>query len=428
MAGANDAARHRRLTPDPEPMRSLAHPRPSRRSTRVVAASHAGVDLAIGAVAGLLPSIRADLDLTRGEVAVVVTVLAAVSSFGQPVAGRLIDRSGPRWPAIAGAAATVIFLATMPILPSYAAVVTASVLGGLGAAVYHPAAATLTRQAVNGQRPASALGLFAAGGTVGLATGPLLATWAAGPLLPVFLALPGILLAGVLAATTTSLEHERSRGAEESAGAPGVRESLRRTLPLVVAMSGVYLTAITFSTAVPLWLAETGRPGVIGSTLAVFSLAAATGGLVGGRLISVTGNAAHAVYPMVLAPIALLAIAATAPGTTAWFATVAMGGTLGSTAIPVALDAAQSKLAGSIASASGLLMGLPIGLASLGYLGLSAAVEQLEVGAVVSIAAGATTVAALLLWHALTPANQLPRSRRLPACPCTSGGLAIAAC
>ena len=428
MAGAHDATRRLRPTLDSEPMRPLVHPRPSRHITRVIAASHAGVDLTIGAVAGLLPSIRADLDLTGGQVAVVVTVLAAVSSFGQPVAGRLIDRRGPRWPAITSAAATALVLATMPILPNFATVVAASVLGGVGAAIYHPAAATLTRRGADERHSASALGLFAAGGTLGLAAGPLLATWTSGPLLPMLLAFPGVLLAVALAAFTTSLEHERSDGGAGGPGAPSIRESVRRTLPLVVAMSGVYLTSITFSTAVPLWLADTDRPGVIGSTLAVFSLAAATGGLVGGRLTSTTGDAAHAAYPMVLAPVALVAIAQTAPGTAAWYAAVAIGAALGSTAIPVALDAAQSKLEGAVASASGLLMGLPIGIASLGYLALSTTVEHLDVHAVVTIAAVATTVSALLVRHALAAPSQRSSSRRLPTCPCTSGGLAIAAC
>jgi len=129
-------------------------------------------------------------------------------------------------------------------------------------------------------------------------------------------------------------------------------------------MSGVYLSSVTFSTAVPLWLADHRRSGAIGATLAVFSLAAAVGGIAGGRAHHPHREAVDGVYPMLAAPLALLGLAHAIPGSATWYLTIAAGGALSSTAIPVALDAAQARLSGSVASASGLLMGLPVGLAS----------------------------------------------------------------
>jgi FSR family fosmidomycin resistance protein-like MFS transporter len=400
------------------------------RTASIVAASHVGVDLTIGAVAGLLPSIRDDLDLSGGHVAIIATVLATVSSFGQPLAGRIIDRHGPRWPAVASATATALVLGAMPILPTFTALIGAAVLGGAGAAIYHPAAATLARSSVEGKNTTTALGLFAGGGTLGLAIGPVLATGAArplGPLLPLLLALPGVLLAIALAATTGADRRRQRDGVQERPQPTSLAESLRRTAPLIVAMSGVYLSSVTFSTAVPLWLADHRRSGAIGATLAVFSLAAAVGGIAGGRLTTRTGRPSTAVYPMLAAPLALLGLAHATPGSATWYLTIAAAGALSSTAIPVALDAAQGRLSGSVASASGLLMGLPIGVASATYLGLTTLIDPIEITHVAVIAGMTTAFAALVAHHALTP--RYPTStRRLPSCTCVSGSLAIATC
>ncbi|MGI8938395.1 MAG: MFS transporter [Iamia sp.] len=400
------------------------------RTASIVAASHVGVDLTIGAVAGLLPSIRDDLDLSGGRVAVIATVLATVSSFGQPLAGRIVDRHGPRWLAVASATVTALVLGAMPILPTFTALIGAAILGGGGAAIYHPAAATLVRSSVEERNTTAALGLFAGGGTLGVAIGPVLATGAAqplGPFLPLLLALPGVLLAIALAVATGADRPRHRDGVQERPRPTSLAESLRRTAPLVVAMSSVHLASVTFSTAVPLWLADHMRSGAIGATLAVFSLAAAVGGIAGGRLTTLTGRPSTAVYPMLVAPMAFLGLAHAIPGSATWYLLIAAAGALSSSAIPVALDAAQGRVSGSVASASGLLMGLPIGIASATYLGLTTVIEPIEITHAAVIGGVTTAFAAMVAHRALTP-RYSTSTRRPPSCTCVSGSLAIATC
>jgi hypothetical protein len=70
-------------------------------------------------------------------------------------------------------------------------------------------------------------------------------------------------------------------------------------------------------------------------------------------------------------------------------------------------------------------MGLPVGLASATYLGLTALIGPIEITHVAVIGGVTTAFAALLAHHALTP--RYPTStRRLPSCTCVSGSLAIA--
>ncbi len=132
-------------------------------------------------------------------------------------------------------------------------------------------------------------------------------------------------------------------------------------------------------------------------------------------------------YPMLVAPFAFLGLAHARPGSATWYLLIAAAGACSSSAVPVALDAAQGRASGSVASASGLLMGLPIGLASATYLGITILIDPIEITHV-AVTGGVTTAFAALIAHrALTP-RYSTSVRRLPSCTCVSGSLAIATC
>lgn len=400
---------------------------PPKTAAKVLAASHVGVDLTIGAVAGLLPSIRDELSLTGSQIAVVATVLATVSSFGQPIAGSIIDRLGPRRLAVGSAAITSIILASIPLVRSFTLLIVVAAAGGLSAAVYHPATATLVRSATVDRSAASALGLFAAGGTIGLAVGPSLANATSDRsalVTSLVLALPGVVMAVVVGVTVPREPRSHStRRRRTPASTPPLDA---RVATLIGAMTAVYVASITITTAVPLWLADRDVDEAIGPTLGAFSLAAAGGGIIGGR-ISSTKHALAAAHGMAVAPFVLLTLGRLAPGSLGWYATVAAGGALAHLIVPAAIDAAQERLDGAVAAASGLMMGLPIGLASLIYLGFSITFDPIDLGHVTVIATSATAAATALAHAAFSP-ERTPRNRRTPTCTCTGGALAIATC
>ena len=354
-------------------------------------------------------------------------MLAAVSSFGQPIAGLVIDRLGPHRLAILSAIATSATLASVPMLPTFGLLVAVAAVGGAAAAVYHPAAAALVRSNAGSTSSASALGLFAAGGTLGLAAGPTLATTLAthsAVLTSVVLALPGLTMAVVTAAT---VEVDPASDVRNSHRAPRSAPRARVQLPMLVAtMAAIYVGSITVTTAVPLWLADHGAAAAIGPTLGVFSLAAAGGGMLGARIASTRHPSATA-HAMLATPASVLALPHLVPGSLGWYAVVATGGALAHLVVPVALDAAQRRLHGAVAAASGLVMGLPIGVASVVYLTASLAIETITIGHVATIAAGSTAIAAVLAHLAFAP-ERTPRPTRTPACTCTGGALAIATC
>lgn len=126
-------------------------------------------------------------------------VLAVTSSFAQPVcrsAGRPGRVPKPR----GGAVVTSTLLALAPSAPTFIVLVAVIAAASLGAAVYHPAVASIARDAAP-ESPGLALGLYGAGGTIGLAVGPLLAIVLLDRLGPGHLAWlmhPGIVMAIVL--------------------------------------------------------------------------------------------------------------------------------------------------------------------------------------------------------------------------------------
>lgn len=72
-------------------------------------------------------------------------------------------------------------------------------------------------------------------------------------------------------------------------------------------------------------------------------------------------------------------------------------------------------------------MGLPIGLASAAYLGLTTVIEPIEI-IHAAVTGGVTTAFAAIVAHrALTP-RYSASTQRPPSCTCTSGSLAISTC
>ncbi len=404
-----------------------ASTRRSNTTTAIVASSHPATDILIGAFGATLPHLQARFGLSGTEVAVLAAVLAATSSFGQPVAGRLVDRVGPRDLAAGGAVVTSILLALAASAPTFIVLVAVIAAGGLGAAVYHPAAATIARDAAPAN-PGLALGLYGAGGPIGLAVGPLLAVVLLDRLGPGHLAwlmLPAIVMAIVLRHQVTGLDQDVRTRRSSRPPSPGLVP--RALWPLIASATLLYLASTAFTTAVPLWLAAEGYGQQIGWALAAYALAAAGGGLLAaalasriapGRLLPLTTAAA-------IAP--LIGVVTWAPGTPGWLAAIALAGALTHASTPVLLAVAQTRVPGAVGSASGLLAGLPVGLAAALFIPLAAAAAPWGQLAPVIVAGLGLLPAAIISRRTLRRSALPSPVTMLAAASCGCGGIPRAA-
>jgi FSR family fosmidomycin resistance protein-like MFS transporter len=106
-----------------------------------------------------------------------VFAASIASSVVQPLFGHFADRLSKPWLMPTGLLLAGIGLAFTGIVPNYRMIVLAVVVSGIGIAAFHPEGARLVNY-VGGEKKATAMSMFAVGGSLGFAIGPLIATTA----------------------------------------------------------------------------------------------------------------------------------------------------------------------------------------------------------------------------------------------------------
>lgn len=400
----------------------------------LLTASHTATDALTGALSALLPTLQARFALSETDLALLVATLAFSSSVTQPLAGILADRIGARTVASGGALLTAVLLAQMAVVPTAPLLFALLAVGGLGSAAFHPAGACLARSAAPSRR-SLAVSVFAAGGTLGLALGPLAVLLVVAHLgvgFTSWLLVPGVVLALALWRLLPAPAF-----AHPTASPVRLLDARLFTGPigrLVVVGVLAALASVTFNAAVPVWLvaerAVAPDATLIGWTLAVYSLSAAGGG--------VAASAASArIPPVVLVPATMVAalvplgaLFATEPGGPAFFVVVAAAGALVHAGAPVMIVTAQDLAPDAVAAASGMLMGFTTGIAGLLYIGVGRLQEVAGFAPAMAVGFAALLPGAVLT---LTVLARQPPSEHLaeravaavPACGCVPCGCAV---
>jgi FSR family fosmidomycin resistance protein-like MFS transporter len=171
-----------------------------RRAITLLAAAHLFDDLNQGVVPALLPFFIAERGFTIAAAAGLVFASNVASSVLQPLFGLLADRRSLPWLVPCGLLLAGLGVALAGLAPTYALVLAAAAVTGIGVAAFHPEAARQVYLS-SGKRRATAMSFFAVGGNLGFAIGPALAT----PLQlrfglrgTIFLVLPALAMALVL--------------------------------------------------------------------------------------------------------------------------------------------------------------------------------------------------------------------------------------
>ena len=383
-------------------------------SVVVIAAAHTGVDSVTGSVSALLPILEDRFTLSGAQVGALVATMSVSSLLSQPLVGRYADRIGAKKVTAAGAVVSSALLALLGVSQHLGLVYALMVVGGLGAAGFHPAAAAVSRRMLP-ERAQLAVSIMSAGGMIGLALGPvlvLLIAARAGLGFTPLLMIPGVVLGALL----WRLLPEDPAPAERPL--PPVRHLLRGPVGRVALAGSLAAVAVTtFVAGMPLWLTQDRRlandAAEIGWTLGLFEVAGALGGLVAGWASSRIASGRLASISMVaaLAPL-LLALNAT-PGSLGFYAAAVAAGALANAAFPLLILAAQDRAEEAVAAASGMLMGFTHGIAGIAFLGIGLLADA--AGLRVALVAGfaALIPAAALSAHVLT--RRSPSTLRRPA-------------
>jgi FSR family fosmidomycin resistance protein-like MFS transporter len=327
---------------------------------------HFTVDGYVGLLPVLYPLLIHRFNLDLATVGLVTLAYSGMASVSQPLFGILADRYGTRLTGLALAWTAVTF-ALIGFMPSFPALVAAAALAGIGSGAFHPFGALTVRGLLPNRGANTAMSVYVTGGTIGVATGPLIGValfglfGTRGTLLTV---LPGTAIAAYLL-LAMGRRGIRRPPARATAGV------VRQAVPLVPIAATVGMmasrncTVFTLQGFTPTWYHQLGyQPWFYGPLVTTLVLSSALGTVGCGALADRFGRKT-VINVSLLLSIPAVALYVLAPGPFGFLWAVMVGFLAASTA-PLTLMMAQELMAGRAGLASGLIMGLAFVTGAIG--------------------------------------------------------------
>jgi MFS transporter, FSR family, fosmidomycin resistance protein len=366
-----------------------------RRAMALLSGGHLATDFANGALPALLPFLKDRFSLSYTAVGAVVLASQASSSLIQPLFGLWSDRRGAMWLLSCGVAVAGIGVALAADAPSYWLVLVLVLASGLGSAAFHPEGSKFAGF-VSGRRRASGMAWFSVGGNLGYALGPVAATAvvaALGLRGGVVLALPSLAIALAILVATPYL-----RSFTPGPAAARVRRGQDNGPAMVLLLGVIALRSVAWFaliTFVPLWEVSLGHSKSHGNhLLALMLFSGGVGTLLLGPLADRFGRK----------PVLLASVVATGPLVLVF---VLVGGIPGAIALAligacvvgtfgVTMVMGQEYLPSHVGTASGLVIGLSVGLGGVAAVVLGGVADATSLRAALFVAAAAPIVAIVL--------------------------------
>lgn len=160
---------------------ALSEPQPLTRQDATIgilvalSVSHLLNDVMQSLIPAVYPLLSEIYSLNYGQIGWITFTFQLTASLLQPLVGMYTDRRPLPYSLVAGMGFTIIGLMLLATANSYAAILLAAGIVGIGSSVFHPEASRVARLA-SGGRYGLAQSLFQLGGNAGTALGPLLAT------------------------------------------------------------------------------------------------------------------------------------------------------------------------------------------------------------------------------------------------------------
>jgi FSR family fosmidomycin resistance protein-like MFS transporter len=363
----------------------------------LLSSGHFATDFSNGALPALLPFLKDRFSLSYTAVGAVILASQASSSLIQPLFGLWSDRRGAMWLLPVGVAVAGAGIAVAADAPSYSLVLLLVLISGVGSAAYHPEASKFAGF-VSGRKRASGMAWFSIGGNLGFALGPLATTAvvaAFGLHGGLLLAIPALVVALAFLAGSPYL-----RG---FAPDPGVRRAvtgdddvfaMKLLLGVIALRSVAWFGLITF---VPLWEVSLGHSKAHGNhLLALMLFAGGVGTLALGPLADRFGPRTVLIASVVATgPLAFVFIlVGGVPGAIA----LALVGTCVVGTFGVTMVMGQEYMPRHIGTASGLVIGLSVGLGGVAAVALGWLADASSLRAALVVAAAAPLLASALAF------------------------------
>jgi FSR family fosmidomycin resistance protein-like MFS transporter len=338
---------------------------------------HFAADFASGSVPALVPFLTDRFDLNYALAGLLLLASTASSSLVQPLFGLWSDRKGALWLIPGGVLLAAVGVGGAAVSPLYPLVLVLVFAGGLGVAAFHPEGSKFAAYA-SGRKRATGMSYFNVGGNTGYALGAFvtaaLVVWVGlwGGLLamiPVFAAAVALMRVAPSFVELTPTERAKTDGSGEDD---------RRAMAILGAVIGLRSIAwFTLLAFVPLWVESLGHSKAYGGRLLfLMLLAGAVGTLALGPVADRIGlRRTLVITQFLVTPLVLTFVyAGGALGAVALMLVgVCVVGTFG-----VTMVLSQLYLPRHIGMASGLSVGLAMGIGGVAAVVLGAVADAVD--------------------------------------------------
>ena len=335
----------------------------------ILIAGHFVTDINTGALPAFLPFIKESLSLSYTMTAAIILAFNLTSSVIQPIFGYYSDRHSARWLLPVGPFLAALGLALLGLAPSYAWVLCFASLSGIGQATYHPEGFK-TVSLLSGPKKATVFSFFHFGGNLGFALGPILAT-----AFFTYMGLKGSLLfliAGIIMIvaflSTSQWKVQQISPMDPKRPEKGSGAVPKAFLPMVLLIAAVVLRSAARSgllTFVPFYFLNILHrdPMSVGKYLSIFLLTGSVGIVSGGPLADRYGYKQTVLISFILSPIFLYLFYFTHGTISLIFFGLAGMVIIASNAVTMAIG--QSLMPNNLGMASGLILGLALGIGGI---------------------------------------------------------------
>jgi FSR family fosmidomycin resistance protein-like MFS transporter len=337
-----------------------------------ISMSHLINDMLQAVLPAIYPNLKGDFRLSFAQVGFITLAFQCTASLLQPAVGWLSDRKPAPYSLALGMVSTLVGMIVLGFAGSYATVLAAAMLIGIGSSVFHPESARVARMA-SGGRHGLAQSVFQVGGNTGTALGPLTAAvvvaWWGQNGVALYALAAAIAIVILYRVGTWYKTHglNRMRTARVAEALPYSRARIRTSLGiLALLIFSKYLYMVSITSYLTFYLIQTFGVSVQTAQLHLFLFlaAVAVGTLAGGPL----GDRFGRKYVIWFSILGMLPFTLALPfANLFWTGVLAMIiGAVMASAFPAIVVFAQELAPGRLGMVSGLFYGFAFGVAGLG--------------------------------------------------------------
>ena len=353
----------------------------NKKALTILSAGHLVTDINQGALPALLSYFKEALNLSYTTSGVILLSANLTSSIIQPVFGHLSDRRPIKWFLPFSPLIACLGMSITGLISSYSLLLICVIVSGIGIASFHPDGFK-TAYFFTGEKKATGMSIFAVGGNLGIAVGPILAlilVTSLGLKGTLSLIAPGILITIVLLFNMSMLTAPVEFAHKE--GKKGVRTPLSKNQKtaflLLISIATVRAwTQVGLITYIPFYYINylKGNPLYAGKLVSTFLMAGVLGTLIGAPLSDRWGHKKFLLMTLILS-LPLLLLFYYSSGLIA-FVTLGFAGFVLLSTFALTTIMAQVLLPQHLGIASGMMVGFTISAGGIGVTLLGAIADH----------------------------------------------------